>query len=544
MLSDTPSSRVGRRGFLGLVGLAGAAVVSPAALAGCRTQVDESSTNPSAATDAVLPKYQLKEYAKPDFPAPANGYEKIPALTKAFPTPPGSGSTFTAMTPLWGTIPPASGNKYYEAVNKALGSTVKFQISDGNTYGDKLAAILASPENVADWTSIPSWNYPARFGEAVDSLFTDLTPYLAGDKVLEYPNLANIPTDSWRYCVWNGKLFGLPFPDAGVPNALFYRDDLFEKKGIKDLPTTLDDLLALAKELTDAKAGVYGAEDLWNQAVIFNGVVEKWKLDGDKLVHRYETDEYRAALEWTTKLFASGAVHPDSVAGDANGKQRFESGKSLMMSDGLGGWHEALQRMLPTNPSYSQKPMPVIGANGDPVIWKGPAAGIFSFVKKGMDEVKVKELLKLADFLASPFGTEEFQLINSGVEGVHFTKDANGLPKPTPLGTKEIQPTYVFLVDPPVANAKVQYPGFVKEQSEWINDTFTWAKEPLFYGMNISEPSQYASIGQPIDDLQKDIVRGRKKMADLDKALETWRSAGGDKLREFYTKILDEGTPQ
>lgn len=534
-------TKVTRRGFLGgTAGLAGAAV-----LTGCTTGGGTPGGGPAsqgAVSADVLPSYIPKEYVKPDFPAPANGYSTIPEFVKAFNAPPGSGGTYKAMTPLWGAIPPTTGNHYFDAVNKAMGSTIEFQISDGNTYGDKLAAVLASPKDVADWVSIPSWNVPPRFGTAVDQIFTDLTPYLAGDKVKEYPNLANIPTDAWRFCVWNGKLIALPMPDSGVPNPLFYRDDIFAELGIKDLPTTPEALIDLAKELTDPSKGVYGTDDIWTQAVNMYAVPPKWKLDGDKLVNRVETDEYRGALEWIRKLFESGAVHPDGIAGNnGDAKTRFESGRTLMVTDGIGGWAEALQRNLPSNPTYSQAPMPVFGVDGTDVdVYKGNAASILSYIKKTDDEARIKELLKLADFLASPFGTEEFQLVNYGVEGEHYTLDGNGLPVATELAQTELQPTYIFLVDPPVSNSKVQFPGYVEKWSTWVNETAAHFVDPVFFGMNITEPSQYASLGTPFTDLEKDIARGRKSMADLDSAIETWKKSGGEELRAFYQKILDE----
>ncbi|MFT3887843.1 MAG: extracellular solute-binding protein [Arachnia sp.] len=535
-------SSVSRRGFLGgAAGLAGAALVTGCAGKNGGGGGGGAPTQGPVSTE-VLPSYIPKDYVKPDFPAPANGYTTIPEFVKAFETPPGSGGTYKAMTPLWGAIPPTTGNHYFDAVNKALGSTIEFQISDGNTYGDKLAAVLASPKDVADWVSIPSWNVPPRFGTAVDQIFADLTPHLAGDKVKDYPNLANIPTDAWRFCVWNGKLMGLPMPDSGVPNPLFYRDDIFAAQGITDLPTTPDELIALATQLTDPAKGVYGADDLWTQAVNMYAVPAKWKLDGDKLVHRVESEEYRKALEWIRKLFESGAVHPDGVAGNnGDAKTRFESGRTLMMTDGLGGWAEALQRNLASNPTYSQAPMPVFGEKGtDVVVWKGNAASILSYIKKTDDEAKIKEMLKLADFLASPFGTQEFQLIQYGVEGEHYTLDTNGLPAATELAQTEVQPTYIFLVDPPVSNAKVQYPGYVEKWSTWVNDTAAKFADPVFYGMNITEPNQFASLGTPFTDLEKDIARGRKTLADLDAAVETWRKSGGEELRAFYQKILDE----
>ena len=108
-------------------------------------------------------------------------------------------------------------------------------------------------------------------------------------------------------------------------------------------------------------------------------------------MHRVETDEYRAALEWNAALFASGAVHPDAVA-DQTGeaKARFQSGKSLIANDGVGGWHEALRDNLASNPALlaaavRRRSTPTAARR---VLWKGNPANIFSFLKKTDDEAQ------------------------------------------------------------------------------------------------------------------------------------------------------------
>lgn len=548
--TTTSAGRVGdlavhRRSFLGMVA-AGAAVVGvPSLLTACGTPGAPPAAAPGATPSAdVLPTYVPVDYVEPDFPSVAGstpGFATLPTeLVQSVPDAPGSGATFTAMTPLWGTIPPSSGNRYFEAVNEILGSTIEFRITDGNTYGDKLATVLASAKDVPDWVCVPTWNVPPRFGsEIVPHLFQDLSGYLGGDKVKDYPNLANIPTDAWRFCVFGGRLYGLPFPGEIITDAVFYRRDVLDQLGITPDVRSGQDLLDLAAELTGG--GRWGAEDLWNTAAIIHAVPPKWRLDGDRLVHRVETEEYRAALAWNAELFASGAVHPDAVA-DQNGeaKTRFQSGASLIMNDGLGAWHEALRDNLASNPSYWQQPFePFAADGGTPVLWKGNPANIFSFLKKSDDEGRVRELLALANVLAAPFGTTEFDLVQNGVEGVHYTKGAGGLPVPTDLAATELQPTYMFLVDGPVANTRVQYPGFVEASSTWQQTAAEYITDPLFYAQQIVEPTQYASIGQPFVDLEKDVSRGRKSLDDLDAAVDTWRSAGGEELRAFYQEILD-----
>ncbi|WP_458115842.1 extracellular solute-binding protein [Arthrobacter sp. D2-10] len=539
---------LGRRSFLGLLGGAAFFAASPTLLTACSTGTSApQATTAGGLAESVaklVPDYIPMNLVQPDIQGVKGstpGFTTIPTeLVKSVSKVPGSGGTYTAMSPAWWAIPRGlPDNAYYQAVNERLGATINFQATDGNTYGDKIQTVLASPRDVPDWVVIPSWNIPPRFGQAAKGLFTDLAPYLAGDKVKKYPNLANIPTAAWKYSCFEGGLYGLPMPTPLVNDAFFYRNDLFDEMGLEQ-PKTADEYIAIAKEVTDPSKNRWGSEDVWNGAQLMHGVVPKWKLVDGTLVNKFETEEYRAALEWIIKLFKSGAVHPDAVAGNAQqAKPRFESGATLMTTDGVGGWHEALGRVLPTNPDFDMQPMDFFAPDGgDPVLYSGQPAGIFSFIKKTEDTAKIEELLALANFIAAPFGTEENLLINSGVEGKHFERDAQGIPQMTDLGRQEVTSTYQFLVSPPTVNSHVQYPGFVQAKTEWEARQAPFVQEDVFFGMQIQEPPQYGSLSAPFDDLAKDIARGRKGLKDLDSEIETWKRNGGEKLREFYAGFL------
>ena len=87
--------------------------------------------------------------------------------------------------------------------------------------------------------------------QAAKGLFTDLSPYLAGDKVEKYPNLANIPTAAWKYSCFEGGLYGLPMPTPLVNDAFFFRKDLFDEMGLEQ-PKTADEYIAVAKLRSNA----------------------------------------------------------------------------------------------------------------------------------------------------------------------------------------------------------------------------------------------------------------------------------------------------
>ena len=68
----------------------------------------------------------------------------------------------------------------------------------------------------------------------------------------------------------------------------------------------------------------------------------------------------------------------------------------------------------------------------DPVSW-APGFVSMNVLKKAPPD-RIKELLRIMNWLASPFGSQEDLLLTYGLEGQDYTKDDKGNPKPTPEG--------------------------------------------------------------------------------------------------------------
>src|SRR5262245_2983733 len=164
------------------------------------------------------------------------------------------------------------------------------------------------------------------------------------------------------------------------------------------------------------------------------------RKDGGGVEFKYETAEYRAALEYTAKLYKDGLVHPDIVASKgADAKQLFRSGKIVFMQDGPGAWQGMQADEGKVNPAFNMQAVPVFSATGgDPSVWGSQDPIFYTFIKKNLGKARTEELLRVLNWCAAPFGTKEWELREYGKEGVHFTRDANGAPVATPLAGKEI----------------------------------------------------------------------------------------------------------
>ena len=68
-----------------------------------------------------------------------------------------------------------------------------------------------------------------------------------------------------------------------------------------------------------------------------------------------------------------------------------------------------------------------------------------------------------------------------------------GNPLLTEQGSKEVATTFQFLAMPPRRPpCRPAYVQVAKDYAAWQADMVKYAVKPLFYGMNITEPSQYS----------------------------------------------------
>ncbi|MFC9926556.1 ABC transporter substrate-binding protein [Streptomyces sp. NPDC127190] len=429
--------------------VAGAATLSPLLSACGGGGAQRSGTNTKAGLKAALPAYVPRTPVKPDIASVAgsDGAVTDPAFLH-YPSAqvatvsgtPGKGGSYSAVTPLWGTVP-TPGNSFYRAMNKALGVQLTVRPADGNHY-DTIVPTMTAAQRLPDWIQLPSWwNNNFNVGEPAGTQLADLTPYLSGDRIRKYPHLAALPTSAWQAGAWGDKLFGIPCSSSRfvVPGTVFYRQDILAPKGITaDQVTSADDLMRLGKELTDARRGVWAFDDLWTYLFPFWDVPPQWKIEDGKLVHALELPQFPEALDRHYRVAVAGCVHPDAVAGNtAGGATRFYSGKVLFSGGGTGAWSVAdFESGRAADSNYRRGALNIFAADGKstPRTFMGASTSIYSYLNARLKPQQIEELPAVADYPAAPYGSREYTMVDFGVEGVHYTM-RNGVPTSSPRTT-------------------------------------------------------------------------------------------------------------
>jgi putative aldouronate transport system substrate-binding protein len=551
------SPRMSRRGFLTATAGAVGAVAAQPLLAACGTGGAPAKTGAASESllQQILPHYKASSLVTPDF-ASVNGsspaYLSYPSkLVRTVSETPGSGGSYSAITPLWGTIPSAN-NPFDQAVNQALGASVSVNPANGNNYSTILPQLF-SGNKLPDWIQVPTfWAPPLNFGQAAEDRLADLTPYLAGSKISQYPNLAAIFSSGWEAGIWDDKLYGFPSYTAyfNVGYQLYYRADVLDKLGIgTPSVASINDLWDLANEVNDPKAKRWALGDLFGYMFQpYNYAA--WMLD-DKgnLITQYESPGIIEAMNWMAKAIKAGLVHPDQVAGNyGNGVTEFYAGQMVIVSDGMGAWNAAdAQKGQASNKDYTRASFDFFTAagTGTPRVPLEAATAWTSYLNKSLSAKQIEECLRIANYLAAPFGSVEYNLLNYGTSGVDYTVTGTG-PQLTANGTKyagSSVSTYNFLVSPNNTTYNAGYPAVTKAAATWGQRNAKYGYQPLFYELNVTVPNSLSSANAftpftQTDNIMYEVARGRATIADYNSTLATWKRNGGNKLKTFYEGVL------
>lgn len=533
-----------RRGFLFGTSLTAAALA--VGLSGCTDQTGQPSSREAGSGE--MPTRVPFESAKPDLPELDGG---VPPAYFTFPADPvkrdgfpyqGASGPITALLQGNAAGTPRDSNPWWKKLEEASGFGFTIASVVSADYQAKLQVTLAGGD-IPDLVQMV--NVPGLPG-VLDKYFADLSPYLSGDAIKEYPGLASIPTETWKIPMVNGKLWGIAQPRPPAGRIASYRGDLFAKYGITEPPDLRDgqDFLEVCKQVSDPKNSIYamGADPAgWMMPAMLEmmGAPNVWSEEGGKFTHQYETEVFKAALDQVTQMFKAGYLHPDSASAGAENYTWWQGGRTSIYIQSIAGWSGYAKQF----PAWNLDVLTLPKWEGD-----GPADkhlleagyGAYVAIKKGSED-RIKELLRFADFVASPFGTQEQLLLGYGVEGTHF-KLENGEPVSLPAALTDGPPGLGYLGAQGSAvvytpNSKV----IVQKQYDYLKTVLPTGVDNPSRGL-YSEASvtSGASASTAINDLQKEIIIGRKPLSDWDAGVQRWLSETGDQQRTDYQEALQK----
>jgi putative aldouronate transport system substrate-binding protein len=500
-----------------------------------------------------LPTYMPYTGAKPDSPGSAdgmidNGYKAYPATRpKSVQSTPGDGSDINIMTYAGGAVPAAMDqNAGWQEVNRQVGSTLKVNITPfADYFGTKLPVTIAGGE-LPDLFFIIADPGITLVPEFFNARVADLTPFLSGDAVKEYPNLAAIPTRSWKTTVYDAKIYGVPVPLRPYFWWFWVHQELLDQASLKQ-PTTADELKKQLVQFTQPQQGVWGqgveagpiyAYGLWMGLFtsIF-GAPNNWAVDSSgKFTATFETDQYKAATSYVKDLYSAGIFHPDSSGYNTiSARDAFQARKFAYRYDGLEmyGWRQPPVQLAPAPNIQLVKPFGANGGAGS--YWYGRPNFGYVVMPKTLSQDRIKMLLRVLNYLAAPFGTEEDLLLRFGVKGTEWTEDSPAGPVFTDKGKADFMPWRNIVAPAPVAYLPVVAQEFPNLLQDWEKQLAAVGVEDASVGLVSRTYAQKgATANRTLGDGLNDIVTGRRPFSDYDGLVKDWLDNVGTTAKTEY----------
>lgn len=434
-------------------------------------------------------------------------------------------------------------NKIEEATN----ADIQFSWIPDASKEERLNTALAS-DSLADIVTISILDNSSVRNALKAGVFWEVGPYLD-----EFPNLAEISQDTRNSASIEGKLYGIPFQKDLARNGVIIRKDWLDKLGLK-VPKTTGELMEVAKAFTEQDPDGNGIKDttgfIDRSDLIYGafktlgsyfGTPNIWSVSEDgKVTPEFETEGYAKAMDYMKQLFDGGYINQefavtakkDQQEGFAQGKAGiyvgaiFDSKNLLNLAKGV---QDGMELVMVNDITST-------GNESDRAIWSANngIGGLITFPKS---EVKdEKELKRVLQFMNDLMSEEVYALMTYGIEGVHYTMDAEMAVtiKDTNLWQQEVQP---------FASSRPKETGFKihdedplkTEAVRLIQENAQYAVlNPMFSLESETYSSQGSELQKTITDATYKYILGKINLEEFKEEVSSWRKAGGDKIISEY----------
>ncbi|WP_214626920.1 extracellular solute-binding protein [Paenibacillus agaridevorans] len=444
---------------------------------------------------------------------------------------------------------PKADSPVIKKLEEYTNTDLDIQFVPNSSYPDKVNITLASGQlpTIMVVDKSPSFISSARAGA-----FWEVGPYLK-----DYPNLSqandivlnNSSIDGKNYGVYRGRVLGR----MGVTLNQVWMENL----GLQP-PKTIDEFYNVLKAFKENDPDQNGKDDTygvvitkyagpWDIMQVWFGAPNGWGDDGSgNLVPTHMTPEYREALQFFRKLYEEGLVNEDfAVMDSAVWNDPFVNGKAgafVDVADNARRLNSPMQEKAPRDSSYTNVYQAPVGPKGHRDMPTTGYAGMLAISKSAVKtEEELKKVLTFIDRLSD---VEMQDLLGYGMEGVHYDMVDGYIAPKENLDASLIQQynglnQMLTFIGPVGATLEQTDINKMIAEVQAANESIVVANpaQPL-----VSEV--YAQKGQQLDNIIADAriqyIVGQIDDAGLDKAIELWKTTGGNDYIAEINKLHKE----
>jgi putative aldouronate transport system substrate-binding protein len=162
-----------------------------------------------------------------------------------------------------------------------------------------------------------------------------------------------------------------------------------------------------------------------------------------------------------------------------------------------------------------------------------------NMLKKAQPD-RLKELLRIMNWLAAPFGSAEDLLLTVGVKDIDYTVDASGSITPTDKSNADANlVNWKYHVQHPQVAYATGVPSYAKLATDFEKIAVPLGTVDPTWGLSSpANEKRGVPLNQTFMDGVTDIVAGRRPTTDLDSLVSDWRTNGGDQIRTEFQQAI------
>lgn len=549
---------------LATVGLGVLAACSPAA-PNVPSGGGAATAAPGAAATRPTGKIQLPTYVPPKGPAPdVPGGDTIPDGFKSYPknptqsvaSPPGDGGEVTVAGEVFTALIPFEQNTLWQQLNKAMNVNLKLNLAPFSDWAFGKFQALVAGGDLPDATMIPIGGVIPDLPSFLEAKVQDLTPFVAGDAVKEYPNLAALPTIGWKGMVYNNKIFAVPISISQFYWGLWGHQEVLEANKL-DWPKSGQEFRQQLKTLTNAQAAKWGfGNEVGNRYAFGNtnvggqlwpaiyGAPNNWGVSKDgKWTKDWETDQFKAGVQLARDVWADGSFDPDTTYTTPTADAAFQQGRFAYRFSGALNINHYDAGAVPIHRFQPMQNPPWKVRLAPPIPGEAGAKGQFNYgtgnfgliILRKAPSDRIKRLLKVIDYICAPFGSQEYLTVQYGVKDQDYQLDEAGNPVRTQQGVQNLISWGGVLGNPPPVLFDPQRQDFAATMNAALKPlAAVGAQDPTIGLYSATNQRSGFLLQTKFADGLIDIIVGRRPLTDYDQLVKEWRAAGGDATRTEF----------
>jgi putative aldouronate transport system substrate-binding protein len=446
--------------------------------------------------------------------------------------------------------PPKPDNVVLMKVKEHTGTQLDITWIPTATYNEKFNASIASGE-LPMALRVSDNKAPTIINSVRSGSFWEIGPYLK-----DYPNLEKyMNKDVMESIKIDGKIYGLFRTRPLVGDGPIYREDWMKQLGLTQ-PKTIEELYNLIKAYTlndpdkngkNDTIGLFEVSSLrgLNYLLAVHGAPNAWGLKDEKLSPSLLSSEYLDALKFYRRLYTEKLMNQDFAVNNRNQQNDMINGNKVGMYLGDPDQVGRFADLLKIAPNAEMNTFVKLeGVKGTRIFLDRGYNSLFYFPKASIKtEADLKQVLKFFNMLSD----EKMQnLLNWGIEGVHYSvKDGKAMrdneqAKKYPTDMDNWRQG-IQIVNPQLAMPGIDDPFTAKWKKAKQEMEDKLVRDPASSIISKTFLERGGELSKITSDAQIKFIMGEIDEAGWGKALEQWKSAGGNQIiteyNEEYTRL-------